>query len=335
MAEYTVILSKEADDGLRQGIYEFTAGGIRNVETKKMVQLFRPTGEIVNLGNRSSDDEACVRMALPSDTQEDEKYKHELNTILSELKRSEKLGWEAVAVGYLNYHLSVNGFAHVSDQLISMWGATDRRYTQEKVNQYNQYSQDLMNLFVELNSEKTDITSWEAKRTLTEISAFLEGLRADFESGNHDTSFSAEDIVQFTMLFSQCVEELKIYCLLLNYPVPPAYEKWTALVEMITGSETIMQELRKMTYLSCPLLKTKDAEIASKISLRTIKCLRVNAQNTQRFIASSGMSRGEYLDFYRDVEKQWQSGNYQIGNLIDERQMLLETPESTHSINPV
>lgn len=327
MTKYTVILSKEADDGLRQGLYEFTAGGIRNVKTKKMVQLFRPTEETVDLGNENPKGKACVKMALPSDTQEDEKYTNGLNSILSELRQSEQLEWEAVSVGYLNYSLSVEGFKRVSEQLIDLQGAIDRRYSQEKINQYNRYRQDLMNLYVELNSEQSDIRSWDAQKTLTEISSFLDGLRADFESGSHDTPFNVRDIVQLTMLFSQCVEEHKIYCLLLNHSVPPAYENWTALVEMIIESEIIKQELRKMTYLSCPLIRTRDAEIAAKIPLRTIQCLRANAQNTQRFIESSGMSRVEYLKFYNDVEKKWRSGNYQIGNPIDERQMLLGPAE--------
>ena len=104
MAEYKVILNDDAEEGLKKGVYEFTPGGIRNVETKKIVQLFRPTGEKVIEGNTSIPQ---VQMAVGIGMEESNKLMIKADRVLAEVQKCAELSWEASVIGYLNYNMSI------------------------------------------------------------------------------------------------------------------------------------------------------------------------------------------------------------------------------------
>ncbi len=74
-----------------------------------------------------------------------------------------------------------------------------------------------------------------------------------------------------------------------------------------------------MAYFNMPLLTTPELELTALLPMKTVDHLRLEAKQLRGFIAASGMTRREYLNLPKEMERQFLLGNYTNGDIIDER----------------
>ena len=316
MAEYKVILNDNAEEGLKKGIYEFAPGGIRNVETKKMVQLFRPTGEKIE-GSITS--EPQVQMSVGIGMEDSSALMKQADRVLAAVQKSNELSWEALAVGYLNYNSSIQGFAEMARKMDFLQSTIDYNRLQDKKESYTKHYMNLKDLLSYLTEEDPEIPIYEISKTLGEIAAFLNGVYEEYESGRVQPDIAIKMLMSLIIPFVRCTEECCLFCIFKKKAIPPSYSEWMTIVEKIMYSELIRQDLRKMAYFNMPLLSTPDLEFAALLPMKTVDHLRLEAKQLCGFIAASGMTRKEYLNFPKEMESQFLLGNYINGSIIDER----------------
>ena len=73
-----------------------------------------------------------------------------------------------------------------------------------------------------------------------------------------------------------------------------------------------------MAYFNMPLLTTPELELTALLPMKTVDHLRLEAKQLRGFIAASGMTRREYLNLPKEMERQFLLGNYTNGDIIDE-----------------
>ena len=320
MVEYKVYLSEEADEGLKEGIYEFTAGGIRNVETKKMVQLFRKSADLDE--EDGAENIPCVQTAVGLGIDSNELHEatvHQANRVLRAIAESSALARQALAVGYLNYDITAAGFKAVAAQLNDIRKTIEYGYSREILNKYNQYTADLMSLIELLTDPQPMITPWDVIKTLNEIAAYLHDVIMEYENHQQNEPLDIDSILEFTHLFAKCVEACKLFCIFCNANVQAAYDKWHQVIHMVFTSRRIRYEYRKLAYLNLPKLQTNEIELASKLQFYTLNEIILEAHNEQAFVLASHISREEYLQLPDDIARKYKEGNYLISNVIDDR----------------
>lgn len=315
MAEYKVILNDDAEEGLKKGVYEFTPGGIRNVETKKIVQLFRPTGEKVIEGNTSIPQ---VQMAVGIGMEESNKLMKKADRVLAEVQKCAELSWEASVIGYLNYNMSIQGFAEMARKLDILQNTIEYNRLQDKKESYARHYMNLKDLLTYLTEEDPEIPIYEISKTLSEIAAFINGVFEEYKSGKMQPESAIKMLISLIVPFVRCAEECCLLCQFKGKAAPPSYSEWMAIVENILSSDVIKRDLRKMAYINMPLLTTTELEFAAKLPMKTVKHLRIEAKEIRNFVVTSGLTRTEYLNFPREMKKRFLLGDYTKGEIISD-----------------
>lgn len=321
MVEYKVYLSEEADEGLKKGIYEFTAGGIRNVETKKMVQLFRKSADLDE--ETAAENTSCVQMAVGLGIDPNELHEetvHQANRVLQAIAENNALARQAIAVGYLNYDITAAGFKAVTTELNDIRKTIEYGFNRTTINKYNQYTVDLMALIELLADPQPAITPWDVIKTLNEISSYLHDIVIEYENHQQNEPLDIDSILEFTHLFTKCCEACKLFCIFRNANVQSAYDKWHQVIYMVFTSQRIRYEYRKRAYLYLPKLQTSEIEMAAKLQFYTLNEIMLESHNEQAFVLASHISREEYLQLPDDIAKKYTEGKYLIGNVIDDRE---------------
>ena len=313
MATYTVILNDDAEEGLKKGIYEFAPGGIRNIETKRMVQLFRPTGEKVDEDNPT---EPQVQMAVGIGMEES--YK-KVDHVLAEVQKNAEMSWEAAVIGYLNYNMSIQGFAEIARKLDILQRTIEYNRLQDKKESYAKHYMNLKDLLSYLTEEDPEIPIYEISKTLGEIAAFINGVFEEYKSGKISPEIAIKMLLSLIVPFVRCAEECCLFCHFKGKAAPPSYSEWMSIVNNIMSSDMMKQDLRKLAYFNMPLLTTYDLEFAAQLPMKTVDHLRIEAKKIRDFVSTSGMTRTEYLNFPKEMEKRFLRGEYTKGEIVDER----------------
>lgn len=316
MAEYKVILNEDAEEGLKKGIYEFAPGGIRNVETKRMVQLFRPTGEKVDEDNSAVPQ---VQMAVGVGMEESYMLMKKADRVLAEVQKNAELSWEAAVIGYLNYNMSIQGFAEMARKLDILQSTIEYNRLQDKKESYAKHYMNLKDLLSYLTEEEPEIPTYEISKTLSEIAAFINGVFEEYKSGKMSPEIAIKLLLSLIIPFVRCAEECCLFCQFKGKAAPPSYTEWMAIVYNIMSSDIMKQDLRKMAYFNMPLLATYDLEFAAQLPMKTVDHLRIEAKEIRHFVSFSGMTRTEYLNFPKEMERRFLLGEYTKGDIVDER----------------
>ena len=316
MAEYKVILNDDAEEGLKSGVYEFAPGGIRNVKTKKMVQLFRPTGEKVNEETTSSPQ---VQMAIGIGMRESGMPMKTADRVLAAVQKSEELSWEAAITGYLNYNMSIQGFAEMAQKLDILQSTIEFNRIQDKRESYIKYHMHLSDLLSYMKEEDPKIPIYEISKTLSEIAAFINGVFEEYESGKMPPEIAIKMLLSLIVPFVRCAEECCLLCHFKGRETPPSYSVWMKIVHNIMSSDIMRQKLREIAYFNMPLLTTHELEFAAQLPMKTVEHLQIDAMDSRHFITTSRMTRTEYLSFPKEMERRFRLGEYTKGEIIDER----------------
>ena len=315
MAEYTVLLNDDAEEGLKKGIYEFTTGGIRNVKTKTIVQLFRPTGKKVE----EQVDGPCVQMAVGLGIEQSSKLMRRADYVLAAVKECKELAWEASVIGYLNYNVSIQGFAETARKIDILQNTIEYNRLQDKKENYAKHYMNLKDLLSYLSEEDPEIPIYEISKTLSEITAFINGIYEEYSHGRIQSDIALRMIISLVVPFVRCAEECCLFCQQKGKETPPSYNEWMSIVEKIMASELLVKDLRRMVYVNLPVRSTYDLEIAASFPYKTVEYIRIEARRIRAFISESGMSRKEYLSFPKEMERNFILGNYSKGELINEK----------------
>ena len=152
-----------------------------------------------------------------------------------------------------------------------------------------------------------------------ETAAGSEKRSSAYESGRIQPNIAIKMLVSLIIPFVRCADECCLFCDFKGRAIPPSYSEWMAIVEKIMSSDLIRQDLRKMAYFNMPLLTTPELELTALLPMKTVDHLRLEAKQLRGFIAASGMTRREYLNLPKEMERQFLLGNYTNGDIIDER----------------
>ena len=314
MASYKVVLNAAAEEGLKNGKYEFAPGGIRDKKTKKMVQLFRPTGETV--GDSS---EPSVQMEIGVATEKSRMMMAKADRVLAAVQKNSELSWEAAAVGYLNYNTSIQGFAEMTNRLESLQNTIDFNRLLDKKESFAKYYMILRDLLWHLAEEEPEIPIYEVSNLLSEIAAFINGIYEEYRLGKIEAEIAIKILIALIPPFVRCAEECCLLCQFKGKSNPPSYDTWMLIINRIMTSELLKQDLRKIAYLNMPTLSTYNLEYAARLPLKTVEHIRSEAERLRLFVKSSGISRKEYLSLPKEMEKRFLDGDYIIGEIVDER----------------
>lgn len=314
MASFKVVLNDAADEGLKNGKYEFAPGGIRDKKTKRMVQLFRPTGETV--GDSS---EPSVQMEVGVATEKSRMMMVKADRVLAAVQKNSELSWEAAAVGYLNYNTSIQGFAEMTNSLESLQNTIDFNRLLDKKESFTKYYMILRDLLWHLAEEEPEIPIYEVSNLLSEIAAFINGIYEEYRLGKIEAEIAIKVLTALIPPFVRCTEECCLLCQFKGKSNPPSYDAWMIIINRIMTSGLFKQDLRKLMYFNLPTLSTYDLEYAASIPLKTVEHIRMEAGRLRKFIELSGMSRRDYLMLPKEMEKRFLDGDYVIGEIVDER----------------
>ncbi len=220
-------LSKHAIQLLKRGAAEWTPGGIRDVKTKKIIELVKPVMTTV-LSQREM-----------------------LNQISQSVKMVESLSWANVALNLVNVGVSVAGFYMTLTRMESMHGDLRQfidtytaNHQSDTVEVYNNHLQKITNHLAYLQSRYTSTVfdqqdfmnrRNEIENECIETSNFLSKILTAFQAGQIENRLACQIIFTLTPVYAQLVNEYccQFYCL--SGHQHNQFEFWLSILDQINS----------------------------------------------------------------------------------------------------
>lgn len=233
-------VSKKALKMVQQGLAEWTKGGIRDIKSKKIIELAKPVA--VNKVNK-------------------EKM---LKSIAQDMKASNALAWVNTALNLANLGVSVAGFYLTLTRMESLQGEIHQFITRYKsdrnADQLEKYKTHLMNITSNLNFlqnryESNDydkqifiIREVDIEKECNETAGFLEKILEQYQSHEIDERLACQILFTLTPAYAQLVNEYccQYYCT--HQMAHQLLESWMNIIDQINSDSFRTFMKREMIF---------------------------------------------------------------------------------------
>lgn len=312
--EYAFKLGKDAIRMLQNGTAVPTAGGIRNVQTGKIMALARP-----------------VMTATMSN-------KDLLNGISQGMQSLQALSWMNTALNLVNVGVSVAGFYMTLTKMESMHGDLRRfidTYSADKQSEtlenYKNHLQKITNHLAYLQSRYTtqvfDQQDFMNRRNkieeeCIETANFLDKILTAFQAGQIETRLACQIIFTLAPIYAQLVNEYccQYYCLCGQQH--NQFESWLSILDQINSEGFRFFMKRQMAfnidYAELHPQRRKDVLTVAFDSVEEVKQNLLLCSETIKRVPANTLVPVEYLL----QEKIWDDITEEAGNESPEEYMM-------------
>ena len=255
MVEVPFRLPKYMVDMVMDGKAVFTPGGIRNLETGKIMKLGRP---VMNAAKKSSETANSMVAGLS--------------------KMSAALGWVNVALSLVNIGISVIGFYMVLSRMTALQGEIHQfisRYQEDRdMDQLEKYKTHIMNIQSHLNFlqnryecseyDKKEFMNREAdiEREINETGVFLERILTTYQKRQISSKLANQIIFTLSPVYAQLVNEYSCQYYIEHGKQNQLFDSWRSILTLINSDSFKAFMQREMTfgidYVNLPPQRRRD-----------------------------------------------------------------------------
>ena len=239
-AEVVYKLSKEAAKLIRQGVAEWTPGGIRDINTKKILALARPVVQ-----NSASNREM-------------------LQSLMKGTQGLQALQWANIAANLANLAVSMVGFYLMLTRMESLHGDIrqfiDRYKADQDADQFEKYQYHLKNLTSHVNFLQTRYTAAEYDNRIfmiresdiesecNETASFLERILDQYRKGELGTELSSNILFTLAPVFAQLINEYGYQYYVVHHMYHSQYDSWKSVLDNLNSEDFRAFMEREMAF---------------------------------------------------------------------------------------
>lgn len=301
--EFVVYISKKAATALKNKTAELTVGGVRDLNTGQMLELFKPLSTAstsfssgISLGPVGSVIQLVSSIGNNVQSAFIQKGVNQANLKLDEIQKTlatmQFCPWVNSMLSIVNIGITISGltilkrnidqnFLQLSNEINQLSEKFDGEIIRKLTRDCKTYMDDLK-YFLDLAYQESDklVESELLPPTLNKINHFLSDVIDRFERHEIEGEFGAWIIFNLSVLFSQVIQEYANIYLMKKQRRPINLDSWLETLDSI-NSPSFKNYLKQFLYNEYPLHTTKEISYVYHIPTEIVR-LRCDAiKNSQ------------------------------------------------------
>lgn len=279
MAVIETVVTNETEKLLEKGLATLTKGGVRDVNTGKIIELFQPVQQnplksaaqnLVSGSVISTASSLAANVQLGVLQQSVNVINQKMDVLSKSVGLVQKLSVLNSALSLVNCAVTVAGFkkvlSNINDlqtSICNLEQTIKQQKLNEDINKYNQYVMNLFTICNEMQYSSIENSSYAVSFKIEEISVFINNLIDQFIGETIPEEFVCNAILNLTVSFVQAVREYTLHYYYQNggrYPEEYTCGIWFNFISKINDPD-FRSRLRKfvnMKTFPCSLNQTRD-----------------------------------------------------------------------------